>query len=132
MFPKVFQQYKLYIQLGLLAVFIAGGIFLYFQAKHRYDMAIEAATEAGRQEVLINQERLINKEVAEALLENKEEVNTLRLEIREKDKEVTSLRQKLQVDHELDALLQAKPGLVLRAVQNGTDEVLRDFEEITK
>lgn len=132
MLPKFLAPYKAYLVVAILLLFVAGGVFLYFQAKHRYEMAIEAAAEAGRQEVLIEQERIVNREVSKALEKNDEEVRVLREEIRSKNSEVNALRRKLQVDHELDALLQAKPGLVLKAVQNGTNQVLEDFEEITK
>lgn len=129
---KYLAPYKMYLQIGLIALLIAGGTFVYFQAKHRYDTAIESALEQGRQEVLLQQERAINEAVRKERLENKIEKERLRRELRSLNTEVTDLRKKLEVDHELDALLQAKPGLILRAVQNGTNEVLKDFEEITK
>lgn len=129
---KFLAPYKLYLQIGILTALIAGGAFLYSQAKHRYDSAIEAAVEQGRQEVMLRQERAINEAVREERQENELEKERLRRELRSRNQEVNDLRRKLQVEHELDALLQAKPGLVLKAVQNGTNKVLTEFEEITQ
>lgn len=124
--------YAMYIKAGL-AVLLAGGIvFAYFQAKHWYSESMASAVEQGRQEVLATQQRLINEAVLEERAINNEELLKLRKEMQVSKSEVNDLRRKLQVDHELDALLQAKPGLVLRAVQNGTNEVLKDFEEVTQ
>lgn len=126
------KQYKIYIILSaILLAFIGGGV-AYLEGKHRYDSAIAAAKREAVQEVLLEQERAINKAVQIERDLNQLEKQELKKEIQKRDQEVSALRRKLEVDHELDALMQAKPGLVLKAVQNGTDEVLKEFEEITK
>jgi hypothetical protein len=132
MVSKFLAPYAMYIKAGL-AIALAGGIvFVYLQAKHWYSEAITTAVEQGRQEVLATQARLLNEAESRGREENIQELMKLRKELLASKNEVTTLRRKLQVDHELDALLQAKPGLVLKAVQNGTNEVLLEFEEITQ
>jgi hypothetical protein len=132
MVSKFLAPYTMYIKAGL-AIALAGGIvFVYLQAKHWYSESIAAAVEQGRQEVLATQARLLNEAERRGREENIQELVELRKELLASKNEVTTLRRKLQVDHELDALLQAKPGLVLKAVQNGTNEVLFEFEEITR
>lgn len=43
-----------------------------------------------------------------------------------------NLRRMLLIDHDLDRLLQRKPGLILPRVNNGTEAVLQELEELTK
>ena len=121
-----------YIKLGIAAAVVVAIGFAYFQAKHWYDSAIEEAKMQGRQEVVIEQQQIITRTIVEEQKLNEEEKQELRKQILAQRKQVEELRRKLQVDHELDALLQAKPGLVLKAVQNGTNKVLAEFEEITE
>lgn len=122
----------MYIKAGLAVALAVGVVFLYFQAKHWYNSAVDNAREEGRQEVMLEQQRIITRTIIEEQRINEEEKEVLRQEIRSQKQEVKALRQKLEVDHELDALLQAKPRLVLKAVQNGTNQVLAEFEEITE
>lgn len=129
---KYINPYMNYIKAGLVVLLIVGIGFVYFQAKHWFSESINTAVEQGRQEVLAAQQRLINEAVLAEREQNNQELGNLRKELQSTESEVNALRKKLQVDHELDALLQAKPGLVLKAVQNGTNEVLQDFEEITQ
>lgn len=131
MVAKFFNPYMGYIKAGLVVALLAGAVFVFLQAKHWYTESLATAVEQGRQEVLATQSRLINEIEQRERAANKEEVQVLERELNNTKGEVSALRRKLQVDHELDALLQAKPGLVLRAVQNGTNEVLSEFEEIT-
>ena len=49
----------------------------------------------------------------------------------ERDK-VSNLQRQLLIDHDLDRLLQRKPGLILPRVNRGTEEVLKELEEITQ
>lgn len=122
----------MYIKAGLAVALAVGVVFLYFQAKHWYNSAVDNAREEGRQEVMLEQQRIITRTIIEEQRINEEEKEVLRQEIRSQKQEVKALRQKLEVDHELDALLQAKPRLVLKAVQNGTNQVLIEFEELTE
>lgn len=41
-------------------------------------------------------------------------------------------RRMLTIDHDLDRLLQRKPGLILPRVNEGTEEVLKELEELTR
>lgn len=45
---------------------------------------------------------------------------------------VIDLRRQLLIDHDLDRLLQRKPGLILNIVNKGTEEVLLELEELTQ
>jgi hypothetical protein len=45
---------------------------------------------------------------------------------------VQDLRKMLLIEHDLDRLLQEKPGLILPRVNRGTEEVLKELEEITQ
>lgn len=128
---KYLNPYMVYIKAGLVIALAGAVVFVYFQAKHWYSESIAAAVEQGRQEVMATQARLLNEAERRGREANTQEVENLREELSSSKSEVTSLRRKLQVDHELDALLQAKPGLVLKAVQKGTNEVLQDFEDVT-
>lgn len=47
-------------------------------------------------------------------------------------KRVNNLQRMLLIDHDLDRLLQRKPGLILPRVNEGTAEVLQELEALTQ
>ena len=125
-------SFKNFAKLGLVLLLVLGSIYGYVYVRGLYETAIKNAQELGRQEIIRNQEMLksdILKEQEEINRVAKEELKTV---IIEQNKEIKDLERKLQIEHDLDRLLQAKPGLILNIVQKGTNEKLQDLEEITQ
>lgn len=69
---------------------------------------------------------------AELREESRVEKERIQVELDRAQKEVDNLRRMLLIEHDLDRLLQEKPGLILPRVNEGTEKVLKELEEITR
>jgi uncharacterized protein HemX len=97
-----------------------------------YKEALKSAEEKGRQEVVLEQRELSARIIEEETQENEVAKKELRRIIATKNREIQDLERKLQIEHDLDRLLQAKPGLILKIVQEGTNNRMTELEEITQ
>jgi len=125
-------MWKKWLKIGTAAVVVAGLVYAGIYVRGMYKDALANAEEKGRQEVIIEQTFLRDRMLAEQNYLDKEAKEELQKIIIQKNREVRDLQRKLQIEHDLDRLLQAKPEWILKLVQKGTNEKLTELEEITQ
>ena len=94
--------------------------------------AIDTAIYQAKMEAAISEQIAVRE--ATSKLEAQQEIERMALQA-ELDKARAAsdnLRRMLTIDHDLDRLLQRKPGLILPRVNEGTEEVLKELEELTR
>ena len=123
---------KRWLKIGALVAVGAGLIYAGIYVRGLYKEAISTAKEQGRQEIILEQTFLRDQMLAEQETLDKEARDNLQKVIVQKNRELRDLERKLQIEHNLDRLLQAKPEWILKLVQNGTNEKLTELEEITQ
>lgn len=123
---------KRWFKIGALTLVGAGLIYGAIYVRGLYKDALSIAKENGRQEII--QEQIFFRD--QMLIEQEQLNNNARQELQkiiiQKNREVRDLQKQLQIEHDLDRLLQAKPEWILKIVQKGTNEKLNEFEEITQ
>jgi hypothetical protein len=85
----------------------------------KLEFAVESQEMVRQREDTLREEARIAREVIEVDLQ------------RERDK-TNALRRQLLIDHDLDRLLQRKPDSILRIVNSGTENVLKELQELTQ
>jgi hypothetical protein len=110
----------------ILAILGGAGTFIWFQ----YKGAINAAYRAGVNYVIQEQLEYETQNLKEQIEDNKKEMQQLSSSLRKEQLRTKDLERMLGLDHDLDKLLQAKPGMILKRVNDGTAEVLQEFEEV--
>jgi hypothetical protein len=116
---------------GVIAIISSLG----YGVKWTYDKHLEAIDNAINQvrlETAIQEQRLVEEITHELELQIESERLLMQAELSKTRATSDNLRRMLSIDHDLDRLLQRKPGLVLPRVNKGTEEVLRDLEELTR
>lgn len=116
---------------------VIGSIFagLTFGAKSIYNYHLNEINEAVQQtqvRIVLEQEQLRKEFEKELLEKSRLEKENIQKELKFERKKVTDLQRMLLIDHDLDRLLQRKPGLILTRVNSGTEEVLKELEELTQ
>jgi len=117
---------------AMLAVGV--GILLFWgfqQTKSFYLEQLKLAENRGRDAVLLVQKEAIRQREEELSIISKEEKKQLEIKIQKEQKKVDKLEKMLLVEHDLERLLQAKPGLILSRVNKGTVEYNNQLKEIT-
>ena len=106
-----------------------------YGVKWTYDKhleAIDAAVNQARIETAL-QEQVVARRATEKLkAEQEAERLAMQAELDQARANADNLRRMLLIDHDLDRLLQRKPGLILPRVNKGTEEVLKELEELTR
>lgn len=100
-----------------------------------YDKHLDAVDNAVNTALLVEaQERAtIIRNVTDTLREqNNQEKERLEGQLAVSRAKVSDLQRMLLIDHDLDRLLQEKPGLILPRVNKGTEEAIKDLEELTQ
>ena len=103
--------------------------------KWMYDKHLDAIDDAVNTALLVEaQERAtIIRNVTDTLREqNNQEKERLEGQLAVSRAKVSDLQRMLLIDHDLDRLLQEKPGLILPRVNKGTEEAIKDLEELTQ
>ena len=103
--------------------------------KWMYDKHLDAIDDAVNTALLVEaQERAtIIRNVTDTLREqNNQEKERLEEQLAVSRAKVSDLQRMLLIDHDLDRLLQEKPGLILPRVNKGTEEAIKDLEELTQ
>lgn len=108
---------------------VGGGVIF---AKNWWDSQIESAKESGRQEIYSQTQKFAQEKIDDALRKNNIRIEELQTERQVLRGQVQDLQKMLLVDHDLDKLLQSKPDMILKRVNEGTDEVLKELEEATR
>jgi hypothetical protein len=93
---------------------------------------IDTAVNTAKLEFALAEKKAI--EAREKILkeEAKKDRELIESELKVERAKVSDLQRQLLIDHDLDRLLQRKPGLILTRVNKGTEEVLKELEELTQ
>ena len=119
---------KPYLYGGLALALLYGAYQLFQYHKDAIDTAVVAAENT----MILKQEQAINIREEELLTVAKADLQEVGVRLEVSRKKVNDLERQLLIEHDLDRLLQRKPGLVLKIVNKGTREYLKELEEITK
>ena len=106
-----------------------------YGVKWTYDKhlkAIEDAVNLARIETALFEQKLAREATEKVRAEQEAERQAMQAELDRARANADNLRRMLTIDHDLDRLLQRKPGLILPRVNNGTEEVLLELEELTR
>jgi hypothetical protein len=93
---------------------------------------IDAAVNTAKLEFAIQKQEALNVREAELRELAKADRDAIEIELNKERAKVDGLRRMLLIDHDLDRLLQRKPGLILPRVNKGTEDILLELEELTK
>lgn len=93
---------------------------------------IDAAVNTVKIEMALEQNEIVRVKETELREESLKEKSKIEAELRIERAKVTNLQRMLLVDHDLDRLLQRKPGLILPRVNKGTEAYFKELEEITQ
>ena len=102
-----------------------------FFAVDWYENKIDEAFEQGKQQIISIAKEEAIQSYTEQLERNKKDRVALESRLVLERKKVKDLERMLLVEHDLDRLLQAKPGLILPRVNKGTQDVLKRLEEVS-
>ena len=113
----------------IIVSLLAKGVSMGWEAHlDAIDMAVNDA-----KKTLVLEQNEFRKEREDVLREtSKVEKEIIEAELKIERNRVSSLQRMLFVDHDLDKLLQKKPGLILIRVNAGTEEYYKELEEITQ
>jgi hypothetical protein len=93
---------------------------------------IDAAVITAKLESAIKEQEAVKEREAILREKSKKDREAIETELEVERAKVIDLRRQLLIDHDLDRLLQRKPGLILNIVNKGTEEVLLELEELTQ
>lgn len=113
---------------GIVSSILYAGNRIYEYHLDQIDNAVNTAkleTAVRLQEAVTIRDKALREQ-------SREELELIEKELIIERAKVTDLRRMLLIDHDLDRLLQRKPGLILTRVNKGTEEVLKELEEITQ
>jgi hypothetical protein len=106
-----------------------------FGVKWIYNKHLDAIDNAVNTAKLVEaQERqtIVNTITKTLQKQNEETKKELEAELAQSRAKVSDLQRMLLIEHDLDRLLQEKPGLILPRVNRGTENVLKELEELTQ
>lgn len=113
---------------GIVSSLMYAGKNMYEYHLDQIDLAVTKA-----QLVSNEQARIIATEREQFLRDKaKEERAIIEAELIIQRNRLNDLQRMLLIEHDLDRLLQRKPGLILPRVNTGTENVLRELEELTQ
>ena len=106
-----------------------------YGVKWTYDKHLDAvnnAVEKALLEASAAQTIAVEEARREVRAENETNLREARKKLMESRRTVSDLRRILLIDHDLDRLLQEKPDMILIRVNEGTELVLQELEELTQ
>ena len=98
---------------------------------YHYDQ-IDAAVNLAKLDFAVEKRDALNKREEELRATAKADREAIERKLIAERARVSDLRRMLLIDHDLDRLLQQKPGLILPRVNEGTEAVLKELEELTQ
>jgi len=113
---------------GIVSSILYAGNRIYEYHLDQIDNAVNTAkleTAVRLQEAVTIRDKALREQ-------SREELEIIEKELIIERAKVNDLRRMLLIDHDLNRLLQRKPGLILTRVNKGTEEVLKELEEITQ
>ena len=99
---------------------------------NKYLDAIDNAVNQAKLEAAVAEQAAVRKVTDQLRIEQEAERLAMQAELDAARANADNLRRMLLIDHDLDRLLQRKPGLILPRVNKGTEEVLKELEELTR
>ena len=118
--------FKIIIVIALFAAIAAG---MTYMAKWHNDK-LKEATQAGIDSVVIEQNEEIIRSFEQQLEQQIMEKAELNARLKQSWNRIGELEKQLLIEHDLDRLLQAKPGLILDRVNKGTGAVFDEVEGV--
>lgn len=116
---------------AILAIVSALGVGIKAGYNYHLEQIDEAINTAKLEFAIEKQEALAARE--EALREiSRADREAIEKELMLERARLKDIQRMLLIDHDLDRLLQRKPGLILPRVNKGTEDVLMELEEITQ
>lgn len=111
---------------------LAGIAFMGYRAYSYHLDMVEQARIDERNAVVIEQNQF--RELNEAILLEKANIDKLKVEVTlaEEKIKVKQLERMLLVEHDLNRLLQAKPDMILKRANTGTEAVFKELKEVTE
>jgi hypothetical protein len=116
---------KIFLVLAILSAVAGSSVYVV----NWYDTQMEIAFETGKDEIVSLAKDEAIRSYEEQLEQNTNAKVVLEKELQTSKAKVSKLERLVLVDHDLDRLLQVKPGLILRRVNTGTTKVLSNLEE---
>ena len=117
--------------LAILAIISIIGFGIKAGYNYHLNEINQAVTTAKLQFAVEKQKALDDREVELKKLAEADR-QRIELELAAERNRVKDLRRMLLIDHDLDRLLQRKPGLILPRVNQGTEDVIKELEDLTK
>jgi hypothetical protein len=117
--------------IAIVAVVTMIGAGLNWVKNYHFDQIDIAVANNARELALASATRLTERE-KELRAQSAEDKELIEQELKVERDKVTDLQRMLLVDHDLDRLLQQKPGLVLPRVNKGTEDYFKALEEATQ
>lgn len=100
---------------------------------HDYHLdQIDKAVVAAELEASVARTNAVRAVQKGLLAQAKADREILEKEVQAEKSKVSDLRRMLLIEHDLDRLLQSKPGLILNIVNEGTEEYYQELEDITQ
>jgi len=122
--------YSLIIKFGFVAVLVIIVSFFYIDYKRLQNQTIELSKqiENSRSEIILQQEQILALE--NSFEKQKQIRQSLDKEIKTITKEISGLEEKV-LKHDIAYLASKKPVLIEKAINNGTQEIIRCIELAT-
>lgn len=99
---------------------------------NKHEEAIVNAVNVAKLEAEQERITLVNEITKELKMQNEMDKAVLEAELVKTRAKVSNLQKMLLIDHDLDRLLQEKPGLILPRVNEGTRQAIENLGELTK
>jgi hypothetical protein len=93
---------------------------------------IDAAVNAEKLESALAQNEAVRIREEELRVTSRKDRELIEVELDIERNKVNDLQRMLLIDHDLDRLLQSKPGLILIRVNKGTEQYFKTLEEVTQ
>lgn len=93
---------------------------------------VDAAVNSAKKSIILEQNEFRKEREEELRQKSRKDLEVLETSLKAQRRKVSDLERMLFVDHDLDKLLQKKPGLILNIVNKGTVEYYAELEEITQ
>jgi len=119
---------KWVIALAIISMLAAG---IKKGVDYHFDQIDIAVANNARELAIASATRLTERE-KELRARSAEDKDLIEQELKVERAKVTDLQRMLLVDHDLDRLLQQKPGLILPRVNKGTEAYFKALEEATQ
>ena len=116
---------------AIASIVAATGAGLNWIKNYHFDQINIAIANNARELALASATRLTARE-KELRAKSTEDKELIQKELKVERTKVTDLQRMLLVDHDLDRLLQRKPGLILPRVNKGTEDYFKALEEATQ